>query len=273
MALETYGLLNTSLTPGQKNGANMCQATLDKEWKSTCRAIFGQEIGDMNEYEAYLKEPLVGKSVRSCFSGKELWVTSPHYAGNAKFFDYNAEANEIGKLLAKPVDINNIKDIDSLFEAVGEKLIYSGNKTLGNSSLIENSDNITDSTCVLNSSMIINGKYVAYSYMCRKSEYAFACTSSGDSSMMIRCFYNNSLRRCFECITTVNSSDCYFCHNVSDSADCLFTFNERVKRNMIGNVQLTKEQYAGLKAKLMGEIITDLKKRKRTLSLLDIVGE
>lgn len=254
MALETYGILN-------------------KQWKTVCKAIFGQEIGNMKDYEAYLKEPTIGKNVTSHFSGKELWVTSIHYCDGARFFDYNEESKEVNKLLAKPIDINKIKDIDSLFGAVEEKLIYSGNKTLGNSSLVENSDNITDSTCVLNSSMIVSGKYVAYSHMCRKSEYAFACTSSGDSSMMIRCFYNNSLRRCFECITTVNSSDCYFCHNVSDSADCLFTFNERAKRNMVGNVQLTKEQYAGLKNKLMDEIVADLKKRKRTLSLLDIVGE
>jgi hypothetical protein len=246
---------------------------VNNSWKSTTNILFGKTMPDLKEYDAYLREPLIGKSVKSFVSGKDVFVTSMQYDQKARIFDYETERKEVDSLLSKPIDINRIKDIDSIFEDVQEKVIYSGNKVLGNSHYVENSDNVTDSTYVLKSSMIFSGKYIAYSYMLRKSEYAFASTSSGDSTMIIRCFYNNAIRRCFECVTTANASDCFFCHNVMDSADCIFTFNQRGKRNMIGNVQLNKEQYASLKNKLISEAIDDLNRKKRTVSLLNVLGE
>ncbi|MFH1785302.1 MAG: hypothetical protein ABH842_02650 [Candidatus Micrarchaeota archaeon] len=251
---------------------NGIETIMDNAWKQTTKVLFGEPLSVMSDYSDYLKEPLVGKSVKSIISGKDLFVTSKHYPPKARFFDYNKEIQS-ASILSKPIDVNRIKDVDSLFDAVEEKFIYSGNKVLGNSKFVKNSDNITDSNYVLDSSMIVNGKYVAYCYMLRNNEYCFASTSSGDSSMLIRCLYNNSLKRCFECSLTVSSSDCYFCHNVTGSSDCLFTFNVRAKRNMVGNVQLTKEQYAPLRAKLIGEMAEDLKKRKRIMSIMDILGE
>ncbi|VVC04187.1 Uncharacterised protein [Candidatus Bilamarchaeum dharawalense] len=252
--------------------ADKAYDVINQSWKSTTKVLFGEPLGEMKDYYDYLKEPLVGKSVKSIISGKNIFVTSNHYPKEAKFFDYNDEITG-ATILSKPIDVNQIRDIDSLFEAVEEKFIYSGNKVLGNSKFVENSDNITDSNYVLDSSMIVNGKYIAYCYMLRNNDYCFASTSSGDSSMLVRCLYNNSLKRCFECSLTVSSSDCYFCHNANGSSDCMFTFNVHAKRNMIGNVQLSKEQYAALKAKLISEMAQDLKKKHRTVSIMDIIGE
>ncbi|MFH2105950.1 MAG: hypothetical protein ABII22_01710 [Candidatus Micrarchaeota archaeon] len=244
---------------------------VNNSWKSTTNIIFGETPGEMKEYDAYLREPLVGKSVESFLSGKDVFVTSMQYDPKSRFFDYEADMKSAESILSKPIDINKIKDIDSLFEAVQEKIIYSGNKILGNSHYVENSDSVTDSNYVFNSSMVFSAKYIAYSYMMRKTEYGFASTCTGDSTMTIRCFYNNAIRRCFECITVASASDCFFCHNLLDSADCMFTFNKRATRNMIGNIQLTKEQYVKLKIKLVGEIVEDLKVKKRAMSLLNLM--
>ena len=246
---------------------------LNTAWKSTSKILFGTDIGELNEFEPYLKGGVIGKTVKSHFSGNPLWVASAQYEEHAKFFDFNAEQSKIAAIAAKPINIDKIKDIDSLLSETEERFIYSGNKTLGNSKYIEHSDAVVDSTGVLNSSIVVRGKYVAYSYLKRDVGYAFACTSSGESEYLIRCFYNNTLKRCFEACTSVGSADCYFVYNIIGCSDCLFTFNVRSKRHMIGNVQLTKEQYLPLKQKLISEIAEKLKsKKKLDYSIIDLVN-
>ncbi len=236
---------------------------VNKAWKSTTRVLFGEELGELKDYAPYLKEALIGKWVDSCFSGKKLWVASEEYHEKARFFDYQTEGSKVASIAAKPIDINSIKDLDSLLEAVQEKLIYSGNKALGNSQHVEDSDAIVDSVSILNSSNIVRSRYLAYAYLMRENEYTFGSTSSGQSSHIIRCFYNNTLKRCFECCTSISSSDCYFSYNLLGCTNCMFTFNARSKKDQIGNVQLNRQQYDDLKNKLVGEMRDMLKKKKR----------
>lgn len=245
---------------------------LNEAFKTTCHILFGQEIGEFEEFEQYLRDAAIGKSVKSFFSKKDLWVTSTHYCEKARFFDYNSEQNEL-VALPSSLDINQVKDIDSLISGVKENLVYSGNKVLGNSSNVSNSDDVTSSHYVLGCSMIVDSKYMAYSYLMRKNEFVFGSTSSGESSYIMRCFYNNKLKRCFECCTSVESSDCYFCYNVMACADCMFTFNLRGKTHTIANVQLEKADYAELKKKLVNEIADELKRKKRMdFSVIDIIN-
>ena len=99
---------------------------LNKAWKTTTKILFGEELGELKDYDGYLKEAAVGKEVQSSFSKSKLWITSPHYCNKAKFFDYTREQDKIKD--SKPLDVNSIKDIDSLMGAVEEKLVYSGNQ-------------------------------------------------------------------------------------------------------------------------------------------------
>lgn len=245
---------------------------LNQAFKTTCRLLFGQDIGDFVSFEPYLREALVGKQVSSCFSGKSVWVASEQYAEGSLFFDYESEHEKIKQIQSKPVEIDEIKDVDSLIQSVHEKLIYSGNKTLGNSNFVENSDSIVDSNNIRSSSIMTKSNHCAYSYLMRQSEYVFGSTSSGDSSYILRCFYNNSLKRCFECCTAVKSSDCYFSYNTVGCGDCMFSFNLRNKHNVIGNIQVTKERYSELKQKLVGELADDLKRKKRLdFSIVDFL--
>ncbi|MBU0532343.1 hypothetical protein KKB44_02510 [Candidatus Micrarchaeota archaeon] len=245
---------------------------LNKAWKTTGKLVFGEEIGELNEYEKYLKEGLVGKSVTSCFSGEKVRVVSEQYNENAKFFDYEKEGIRFAEL-STPFDINKIKDIDSLLGEIKERLIYSGNKVLGNSKNVADSDAVVDSNNILSSSIMMRSKYVAYAILMQDSEYVFGSTSSGQSSHIIRCFNNNSLRRCFECCTCVKSADCYFSYNLMNCGDCMFSFNLRAKQHSIANVQLEKEKYLELKKKLIGEIASGLKQKKRfEFSIIDVMN-
>lgn len=254
MALETYEIVNDS-------------------WKSTSKILFGQVIGELREFEDYMKPTAIGQSTNSSFSGKPIFVLSAQYSPNTKFFDYSNELGEFNKLASKPLDINKIKDLDSLVESVQEKLIYGGNKIFGISKLIEHSDTIMDSTGIYNCSMIIRGKYLAYSYLMRDNEYTFGSTSSSESSHILRCCYNTSLQRCFELSYSVGSSDCYLSYNCHQCTDCMFSFNLRAKRFMVGNVQLDKSSYQKLKSKILGELASELKsKKKLRFSIFDIMN-
>jgi len=240
---------------------------ISQAFKNTSRLLFGHEIGELAEFDVYLREGLVGKQGKSIYSGKDIMLTSEEYCKNAKFFDFNYET-DCFKEQSKPLDVDEIKDIDSLMGAVSERLIYSGNKVLGNSSKVYNSDNVSDGFEVYNSSLIIFN-----SYLMNEPEYVFGCASSGESSYIMRCFYNNTLKRCFECSLTVGSSDCYFTYNLTACHDCMFSFNLRNSRNMVGNVQLGKEQYTTLKSKLILEMTDELKRKKRMdLCIVDILN-
>jgi hypothetical protein len=251
------------MTAPQDRTPSQVYDQLNKAWKSTTAVLFGTGIGELSEYEPYLKGAAIGKTVESSFSGRKLWVVSDQYDQQAKFFDYGIEQTELARPNQQPLYINEIKDIDSIRDALKERFIYSGNKTLGNSSNIEHSDAIVDSNCILNSSTIVHSEYVAYSYLMRDNKYTFGSTSSGASSHIVRCFYNGYLNRCFECSACTSSSDCYFDYNLGDCTDCLFSFNLRAKRQVVGNVQLARDEYAALKSKLVGEMAAELAKKKQ----------
>ncbi len=248
---------------------------LNRAWLTTTKMIFGENIGELREFGEYLSGTAIGKTVTSSISGKPLWVASKEYSDNAGFFDHGTEQAELAKSIAltTPLDINSIKDIDSLIGALGERLTYSGNKVLGNSKGIEHSDAIVDGNNILNSSMIVGSKCVAYSYLMRYNEFTFGSASSGQSSHIIRCFNCNTMQRCFECSTSIGDSDCYFVYNSMNCTDCLFTFGVRAKRYFVGNVELPRDKYATLKAKLLSELVGELKaKKKLGFSIIDILN-
>ncbi|MBI5061007.1 MAG: hypothetical protein HZB67_01715 [Candidatus Aenigmarchaeota archaeon] len=245
---------------------------INSAFETTSRILFGESVGQLTDFDAYLKEGLVGKQTKSHFSGKQLMVLSDQYPENVRFFDYSTELCKVSGL-SKSLNINEIKDIDSLFGAVKERLYYTGNKVLGESNYVENSDNVFDGAFVYHSTLIRKGKFVYACYLMNEPEFCFGSASSGQSQYIMRCFYNNTLKRCFECCTSVGSSDLYFCYNLIGCNDCMFTFNLRNKRNMVGNVQLDREQYTGLKKKLLAEVAAGLKAKKRFgYSIIDILN-
>ena len=242
---------------------------LNKGWKTTCRIVLGEEIGELSDYKDWLLEyvPPSGKN-RSHLSGKEVTLAMDSYCPCAKF----VSSGESKETKHEPLSINQIKDIDSIAQAISERWEYTGNRVLGNSSSVESSDLVMDSQFVSYSSNIQQSSYVFASAFARMgSKYIYGSHGFAQGEFLIRHCAGFNLKRQFETHFITDSSDLYFSFNCIGCSELLFSFFQRNKHYCIGNLQLPKEAYASLKKKLLSEVASDLKKNKRFPSLFQLV--
>jgi hypothetical protein len=246
-------------------------SVLDKGWKSTCRVLFGRDIGELREYDEWLSEYIASNSKRkSCFSGKEISVQNESYPENARFMS----SGEISDQTMEPLTIDEIKDIDSIVEAVSGKWAYSGNKILGNSKFIESSDLVVDSQYISGSGNMTGCSYAHSCFNGRLgSKYTYGAGYFGASQFVVRTFACFQSQRIFESIIAIDSSDLYFTHNCIGCSNLMFSFFQRNKRNMIGNLELSRKKYLELKKKLLDEILDEMIKEKGFPSLAEIVRD
>jgi len=245
--------------------------SLDKSWRSACRVLFGRGVGELGPFLPYLSEYLLpGAQRASHLSGKKVALASDRYAASAKFIS----AGEAETSAAQSLSINQVKDLDSVLQALSEFAEYSGNRVLGNSAYVESSDVVVDSQCVRNSTNVTGSTYVESSFMARdNSRHVFASGWGGDGEFLVRCVGYLHNRRCFETHISANVSDSYYAYYCVGCHDLMFCFSQRNKRHMIGNLQLTPEKYAALKKKLVSEIAELLEKDKCAPSLFSLVGK
>ncbi len=238
---------------------------LNQYFKSTCKILLGSEIGRLDEFGPYLLEIVDSPmKAKSALSGKPVYLSRPYYCKQARFVDA-VEMKNPGA-----ISINEIKDIDSLVAAMSEELYYCGNKNLGVSQNLEESDMCNDSVNLLCTYNVMNSKNVAFSNGIRKSEYVFGCMLGGEVSFCLRCqivFYS---QRCFETYMSEKCSDAYCSFNCRNCADVMFCFNQHSKKKAIGNIELPADKYVGLKDKLKGEIAQMLKEKKSFPSLFEV---
>lgn len=242
---------------------------LNKAWKSTCRILFGEEIGELKDYEEWLKEymPVIGKR-KSYVSGKEITLAMGDYCDKAKFISLD----EYMEKAVEPLSINEIKDIDSIVEAISEKWEYVGDKVLGSSSHIESSDLVVDSHYVSGSIDIQKSQYVFSSaLMSSGCKYIFGSLRVTNGEFLIRFMRGSNINRCFETREVGNSSDLYVCSNITGCHDLLFCFNQRNKAYCIGNLQLPKDKYLSLKKKLHWELAEEIRKNRGFPSIFELV--
>ena len=243
---------------------------LDGDFRSTCHILFGQEIGSLEEFGPYLSEMMFPyTAAKSSISGKEVMLSGPHYPKGAMF----VSQDEITKLEFSPLSINDIKDIDSLFEAASERAFYCGNKIFGTNLGVSQGDNCADCIEVRHSHDIYSCKHAAHCSIGRFSESLYGVNAFWKANYSMRCMHCFFLgsTRCFETYYASGIADSYYTYNCSGCSDCIFCFNLRSKNRCIGNLQLPKERYAELKGKLVFEMAEKLKKDKRLFSLADIV--
>jgi hypothetical protein len=241
---------------------------VNKAWKNTCRVLLGEEVGELKDYESYLKENvdqmLVGKSA---VSGKPLFLSSTEYAKGCKF----VSMEEVGQgQKAAAIDINSIKDIDSIVSALREQFYYCGNGILGNSNFVENSDSCVNVQYIYASRDLHDMKYAAYCSDTSLSEHIFG-SQVIQGSFLIKCLRALKTTRCFEVFRTHYSSGCYFTGNLEGCTDCMFSFNLRNKVNVIGNLQLTKEEYQKRKSELISQMKEELREKRRLAGIIDII--
>jgi hypothetical protein len=240
---------------------------LQQAFDSTARVLFGQEIGKLEEFAPYLSEMMQPYQVKkSCLSGKTVMVSLSLYPADARFISQD----EIGKLKFAPLSVNEIKDIDSLFEAVGERVVYCGNKLFGRNQNVTEVDNCVDSVGIFHSNNVYNVKFGAYLSFLRDSENVFGVSGFPQSRNTMRSFWGVGLNRCFECYFSTKLSEVYYGFNCIGCQSCMFAFNLRGKRFCIGNLELEKGRYLALKDKLTREMGDKLRADKRLFSIVDI---
>lgn len=244
-------------------------APVDSAWKTLCKILFGREVGNLSEFEPYLKEAMLPHMiVKSSVSGKGVFLSNHLYRKGARFIT----PDEIAAAKAKtaPVSVNDIKDIDSLFRAASESMAYCGNKVFGKNINVDCVDNAIDCIDVYYACSVRNVKKSAYIFCARESEYIFGIPAFPKINYSIRCLEGIHANRMFETYYSNYCSDMYYSFNCYNCSDVIFGFNLRGKRHVIGNVMLPKEKYSELKKKLAAEIADELSKDKRAFSISDL---
>ncbi|VVC01859.1 Uncharacterised protein [uncultured archaeon] len=242
-------------------------AAVDAAFQTYCRIMFGRPVGGLLEFEPYLREAMLPYAImKSCVSGKDVYMSGPHYPKGGRF----AGPGELAQVKQPPVSINDIKDADSLFRAAGEQFVYCGNKVFGrniNTALVDNSINCID---VYYSHNVRNVKKAAYVSCVRESEYVFGIPAFPKINYSMRCLEGINVNRMFETYYSNHCSDMYYSFNCYNCSEVIFGFNLRGRRHVIGNVQLDAARYSELKKKLASEIAEELSKRKRAFSISDM---
>lgn len=242
---------------------------LNKRWKATCKLVLGEEVGELEEFGAWLSELNEPGLNAKSFSGKEILLPSKNYLPSSKFtsfeeLDFNKKFN--------PLSINEIKDIDSIAEALQERFLYCGDIVLGNSKFVEKSANITDSFYIYNSHTVAYSNYLGFSTLSRFCENVFGSTILGYSNYCIWGKFGFKNMRCLEFVRLQNSADCNYGYNLHNCSNCFFSFNLHSKRNSIGNLELPVDKYSSVKKKLLEELRETLERTKRLPTLFELVG-
>jgi len=243
---------------------------INQAWKNTCKVLLGDEIGDVDRYSSYLEryvEPVVLK--KSSLSGKNVYFSTDEFRSEAKYISHDELDAYLGRTANFRLEINQMKDLDSIVQAISEVAYFCGDAVLGNSKDVLESNRIFNSVGVYRSQEIYDSKYVAFSSVARYSEYLFGSSGIGETKFGIKNYSTYQNTRCLECDVIYNSSDCYFGANIMHCTDCFFCFNLRNRNHAIGNVSLSKEKYFALKESLIEQVRTELEHKK---DLPGIVG-
>lgn len=238
---------------------------LNRRWKIACKVVLGGEVGELSDFAGWLYEnngPRI--TAFSEKSKKPVVAYEGFYSKNARWLSFD----EIDFSARPPsLDINQIKDIDSILEGISEIAVYAGNIWLGDSSFVEDSTTVVDSHFVYHSESVWSSKYVAFTSHVI-GEYVFG-GHAASTNFLIRC---NCIHceRCFEVSRCDTCFDIYYSHGLSGCHECMFSFNLRSKNYRIGNLELPKEKYFSIKQKLIAEMREKLKKEKRLPHHIDL---
>lgn len=252
-------------------------AALDADFCSVCRLLFGREVGPLEAFHPYLSEMMYPCQVRkSSLSGQDVLMGGPHYSDAARY----AAQSELGAVKFKALNINQIKDIDSLFSAAAENALYCGNKLMGRNMGVEEVDNGIDCVNVMHAHNPYITKYAAFCSIGKESEHLYGVSGFYKSSSCIRCQYcignpagsGCGAVRCFETYGAYDVSDSYYTFNCGGCTHCMFGFNLRSKQYVIGNLQLSKERYVSIRSKLLSEMAERLEKDRRLFSIMELGG-
>lgn len=240
---------------------------VEQAFQATAKVIFGEEIGSLRDFAPYLEEMMFPYQMkRSSVSGKPVMVSNHFYPEEGRFISQD----EIPLVKFPPLDINEIKDIDSLFAAASERAVFCGNKLFGRNTDVADVDNCADSSSIFHGHSLYNVKCGAYVSTLREAEYVFGVCGFPQTQFGMRMCDGVGANRCFEAYYGTNLADMYYAFNCVGCSNCIFAFNLRSKRNVIGNLELPKDEFLRLRKKLVSEMAGELRSKKRLFSVADI---
>ncbi|MFA6328456.1 MAG: hypothetical protein WCY41_03350 [Candidatus Micrarchaeia archaeon] len=240
---------------------------IEQAFRATSKVIFGEEIGSLKEFAPYFEESMFPYQIkRSAVSGKPVMLSNHLYPAGGRFISQD----EIGMLKFPPLSVNEIKDIDSLFAAASERAVFCGNKQFGRNTEVSDVDNCVDCSSILHGHSLYQVKYGAYVSTLRDAEHVFGVCGFPGTQFGMRMCDGVGANRCFETYYGTSLADMYYSFNCVGCSNCIFAFNLRSKRNVIGNLELPKDEFMRLKKKLVAEMADELRKKKRLFSVADI---
>ncbi len=242
---------------------------INKEWESTCKIIFGKNIGEMETYKNWLLKEVTPKYIKKSFrSSKDISMINQFYEDSAKYqsfeeVDYNMKF--------EPLNINEIKDIDTIVEAIKERVCYTGNIVLGKSSNTDKSTAITDSHNVYNSLWVDESKNVGYSSYIKMAENIFGSDKIGETKYCIKAHGTYKDTRCLEVWECSHTSDAYYCAGLENCKNAIFSFNVHNKNYVIGNLKLSQSEYNKIKASIVSQLTNELEQKKQIPTLIELL--
>jgi len=240
---------------------------LDRQWKSTCKLILGAEPGELDRYESWLSS-YMGEHKMEKVGRSETMYQFENFQPDARKIDFGS-VDFMKKY--PPFTANEMKDIDSIAQALLERVAYAGNISLGNSRFVEMSTNVLDSTYVYRSAGVSESSYVAYATDTRLCKTIFGCDQNAQSEMLIGSYINRKATRCLEAWACDEVSDTHYSFYCIGCSDIMFSFNLVGQRHCIGNCPLPKEKYLEVKKRLLEQLSDELQAKKKLPSLCDFV--
>ncbi|MFA6530233.1 MAG: hypothetical protein WCT31_00750 [Candidatus Micrarchaeia archaeon] len=240
----------------------------NKKWKVISKIVLGEEVGELADFKKWLTgSSRAALERKSSVSGKNVHFVLPYYSDTASFA--SMEEVDMNKKF-EPLDINQLKDMDSIIEAVKERIAYTGNLHLGESKFLSKSTDIVSSSYVYNSAQVAYSKWIAFSYNMENCEYPFGCQNTGfNTRYSIKCSGADIQTRCLEVHSSRNCQDCYYSNSLYNTKNCLFSFGLRNAVYCVGNLQLTPNEYSKVKKKILEDIVDELKSKKTLPELED----
>ncbi len=241
---------------------------LEKGWNTITQVLLGEPLYELQKYEKWLS-----KYIELPEEIKEVPMPHSEYPKNARFQKYS-DVNWNKKY--EPLNINEIKDIDSIAEAIRERIldrvIYTGEAVFGNSASVSESSSVFDSMYVYKSARVVNSSYVAYSSKVKGTNYAFGVNLLADAEFGMKSYHLGFDKRVFESSLINGSNDVYYSFGLKGCNEAMFSFNLLGKQFVIGNRVLSKDKYLSIKQKLLEQIHSELESKKEIFSLIDIVN-
>ena len=236
---------------------------IEDAFSKTASVVLGKPRSGVDRYLPWLSQRTnPAEKVPSCLSGKLLLL--PDHTHFSQFpaerllsleeAEYVAERLKISEDEAEGMDFANAA------KTISDIAYLSPEWQMGISR-----DNLEckveiDSTNCYSGTLPINSKYCAGFYWVRESEHIFGGNEVRASAFCMRCYRSERLQRCFEVDSSSDCSDCLFCHNCENVHDSIFCFNAKNLKNAIGNVEIPREEYLKVKARVLAEINAQLDK-------------